>query len=440
MGDVNMVRDVLFTAWMTVLGRGAVLFGTAIILFFIDPVVALVALAPLPFLFFSIQKSTRRLKKVSEKQRKKEGAVASYAAESLSRIAVIKAFAAEERSTNEFSKMVRGSEKAELESKRISAGMGRKAEALSGFGLATVLCVAAHRALRGILLPGDLIVALSYTRALYKPLRKISTDGARLGKAAACAHRLIEILELPPEEDTGGEDAPRFAGEIRLEDLHLDYPNGRKALRGVSFQVPAGSLVHVLGKNGAGKSTLLAVLLRLRRPDKGRVLVDGRDVETFGISGYRDRIAFVPQRLQLFSGTVKENILYGRPSATDEDVLAAARAALCDDFVNDLPDGYETVLGEGGTRLSGGEARRIMLARAALRDARILLLDEPLAGLDPVARATVGRALSIIAEGRTTLVVHHGDGIELSADLVIRMEAGRASVLAGPKAGTKARA
>ena len=181
----------------------------------------------------------------------------------------------------------------------------------------------------------------------------------------------------------------------------------------------------VAGPNGSGKSTLISTLLRLIEPDRGAVLVSGQPASVFELQKLSPRFAYVPQDLLLFGATITENVLYGRPDASDDEVTLAARLALFDDVASRLPDGYDTVLGENGETLSGGEARRLMLARAAVRDAPILLLDEPLAGIDPDARQQVATAIRRIAAGRTTLVVSHGPDEEIDADLVIRLDGGR---------------
>ncbi len=418
MGDVNMVRDLLFAVWIVVLSRGALFLGTTILLFVVDPILALLALAPLPFIFVGIRFSGKKLTVATRKQRRKEGDVASFASETLHQIELVKAYAAEERTTRLFAKQVRGSEKADLKAKRIAAGMGRFSELMTGVGLALVLFFGCHRALQGKLSPGDLLVVLTYTRSLFKPLRKMAREGARLSKATACAERLLDVLDLKPEDDTVGSKAPAFRGDIEFDRVHFSYSNATPALQEISFRVPAGSLVTVVGPNGAGKSTLLSLLLRLHAPDSGVIKIDQQEIDSFQLSSYRERLAYVPQQLQLFGESVKENIRYGWPDASDQDVEQAARVALAHDFIQELPEGYETKLSEGGTTLSGGEARRLMLARAAVRGARILLLDEPLAGLDPEARDEVARAIRGIASGRTTFIVTHDSVEELGSDLV----------------------
>jgi ATP-binding cassette subfamily B protein len=434
MGDVNAVRDALFTSWIALISRGLLFVSIAVVMIVLEPWLAALALWPMPLLAVQLGRSSRELQAVSKKQRRKEGGAASFAAETLRQIRLVKAYAAEDSSTRLFVQESRSGEREGVKAARIAAHMDRATEVLTGLGLAMVLFVGATWVLDGRLSAGSLLVFVSYTRSLYKPVRKASGQGARLSRAVACAGRLMEVLRVSPEDFAGGRTAPAFHGHVELRDVHHVHPGGVEALRGASLALPAGDLAVVRGPNGSGKSTLLSVLLRLIRPDDGQVLVDGVPVEEFQLQSYRSRFAYVPQDIQLFGATVRENILYGRPDASAEDVEEAARAALLHEVVVRLPDGYDANLGEAGATLSGGEARRLMLARAALRDASILLLDEPLAGLDPQARGVVARAIRRIAAGRTTIVVSHGPALEVGPDVVVHMLDGRVERLERPYA------
>lgn len=425
MGDVNMVRDLVFASWISLLGRGLLFAGIAVVMMVLHPLLALLALAPVPGLLFTLRRSSRKLSDVTRKQRRKEGGAAAMAAETLRQIRLVKAYASEGRATREFTRHSRAGERAGAKAARLAAGMGRQSELLASFGVAAVLLVGARSVLDGVLTPGELLVLVSYTRSLYKPLRGLTKEGARLAKASACAERLLEVLRIPAEPADSGRQAPAFAGRIAFRDVTYTWPGGVTAVRDLSFDIEPGALAALTGPNGSGKSTALSLLLRLVEPDRGSILVDGREVSGYSLDSYRSRFAYVPQEVQLFGATVRENILYGRPDAGEEEIRSAAELALLDGVVARLPRGYDTVLEEAGASLSGGEARRLMLARSALRDARILLLDEPLAGLDPEAAATVARAVRRVASGRTALVISHGDVDALEPDILLHLEAGR---------------
>lgn len=424
MGDVNLLRDALFGSWLALAERGALFVGMAVVFYLLDPVLALCALLPLPLLAFGLGRSSNRLRTVTKKQRRREGDAAAYAVESLRQIHLVKAYARERDAARTFSEQVGAGERAGVKAARISAGMARLTEAMTGLGLALVVFVGAQRVLSGALTPGQLLVATAYAKTLYKPLRRISREGGRLAKASAGSERVLDVLRREPERSGFGIEADGLEGDIVFHRVRYRYPNGTEALRGISFSVAPGSLAVFAGANGSGKSTTLALLLRLLTRTEGFILIDGEPVEYYELHSYRRSFAYVPQELQLFGGTVRDNILYGRPAASDEDVEAAARMALVHDVIQSLPDGYDTVLHEDGGGLSGGQARRLMLARAALLDASILILDEPLAGLDPESRALVSAAVRSIAAGRTTLVVSHGPSHELDPDLVLHLEDG----------------
>ena len=425
MGDVNMVRDTLFMLWLRVLEAVLLVVAMAVVMFVIDPLLAVVALLPLPGIAIALPRSSRKLKEATRKQRRRQGKVAARAAESLRQIRLVKAYAAETRATEEFARDSRAGEKAGAQAARIAAEMGRVTNILTGLGLAAVLLVGARRAFVGALTVGDLVIFLTYVRRLYRPLATVSEAGVRTGRATAGAERLLEVLREQPEDSSAGQPAPAFAGEIRCESVHFTYPRGAEALKGLSLSVPAGAIAVLTGPNGAGKSTVVSLLLRLIEPTSGDVLIDGQRVQEFQLSSYRLRFAYVPQQVQLFGASVRENILYGRPDANEGQMREAARLALLDEVVARLPNGYDTMLGEGGETLSGGEARRLMIARAALRDARVLLLDEPLAGLDPAARGVVAQAIRQVAAGRTTIVVSHEAVADFDPDVVLRLEGGR---------------
>ena len=416
MGDVNMIRDLLFPSWLTVLSRGSVLIGGTIVFAVVDSRLLIVALLPLPLLMMSVKRTSSKVKKAAGKSRKKEGAIASQAAESIRRVGIVKAFSAETRTVDVFRTNARSAERSTMAAARHAARMSRVTEFLTGAGVAAVLVLGAMRVRDGLLTPGELVLAVSYTRMIYKPIRKLTDEGAKLAKATACALRVLDLLERPVEDQLRGAPCPPLDGDIEFAGIEHRYHDGRVSLSKFSATIRARSLTAVTGENGTGKSTLLALLLRLQTPTHGTIRIDGTSITDYQLSSYREQIAYVPQQLTLFSGSIRDNITFGNPEASGTEVLAAAEAALLLPVLARLPDGIDTQLDEDGASLSGGEARRVMLARAAVRRASILLLDEPLVGLDPDARVLVIAAIRNIAAHRTALVVHHGDLGELQPD------------------------
>ncbi len=425
MGDVNMIRDLLFPSWLNLLSRGSILIGGSLVFALVDWRLFLVALIPLPLLWLTIEKGSSAVKIAARKQRRKEGAIAATAAQSLRRAGIIKAFSAEETTSEAFRNDAVTAERATMAAAKHAARMSRLTEILTGAGVALVLILGAKRARDGAITPGQLVLAISYTRMIYKPIRKLTGEGIRIAKATACATRVMDLLDRPSEDPHVGIPVDRLTGDVEIRDVAHTYPDGRTSINGLSVRIPSGSLVAVIGENGSGKSTLLSLLLRLYQPDRGEIRIGGEAISTLQLQSYRDQIAYVPQDLVLFGGTIRSNITLGRPGATDEDIRAASDAALFTPVLDRLPDSLDTVLDEDGSSLSGGQARRLMLARAALRDVSILLLDEPLSGLDPEARETVARAITNIAGGRTTLVVHHGDLSGLRPDYKLDLTRGQ---------------
>ena len=421
MGDVNMIRDLLFPSWVNVVSRGSVLLGGSVVFALVDWRLFSVSLIPLPLLWLNLERTSAAVKTAAGKSRRKEGAIASSAAESIRQVGLIKAFAAEGRTSDAFRSNARSAERANMAAARHAARMVRLTEILTGAGVALVLVLGAMRVRAGLLTPGELVLAISYTTMIYKPIRKLTGEGARIAKATACALRVLDLLELPAEDAESGKPVWSLDGDIEFVGVSHRYHDGRASLTDFSARVEARSLTAVVGENGTGKSTLMSLLLRLHQPTSGQILIDGKPIDEMRLGGYREQIAYVPQELALFGGTIRDNIAFGRPTATASEIALAADAALLTPVLDRLPDGIDTVLDEGGASLSGGQARRVMLARAAVRDASVLILDEPLTGLDPDARATVAKAIKNIAAGRTTLVIHHGDLDELDPTACLRL-------------------
>jgi len=379
----------------------------------------------MPLLALQLQRSSTTLRKVTRRQRRKEGDAAAFASETLRQVRVVKAYAREAETAKRFAEQTGSGEKAAVKAARITARMSRLTETLSGLGLALVLYIGTRRVISGELTPGDLIVATTYARLLFKPLRRIAREGGRLAKASSGAERLLEVMRQTPENSGDGREVEAFRGAVSFRNVTCRYDGTTDALRGLSFDLSEGTFALVNGPSGSGKSTALAVLLRLTTPASGSVLIDGIDQREYELHSYRRSFAYVPQEIELFSGTIRENILYGCPDASDLEVEDAARRALLHDVITMFPDGYETVLGENGARLSGGQARRLMIARAAISKGTILVFDEPLAGLDPESRLLVAAAVRRSAAGRTTIVVHHGESGGFEPDVVLHIDNGR---------------
>ncbi len=408
-GDVGILKDVVVTALLPLGASLLVLVGMLAVMLWMDPRLAVVALAPLPvFALFTVRR-TRHIQQAGREQRQREGELANAAAESLGALAVVQMLSLESRfarlfgaaSARDLSQGVRG--------KRLAAGLERGVDLLAGLSTALVLGYGASRVQSGHVTPGELIVFLTYQRRAFKPVRDFAKYTARIAKATASGERVLELLDRTPavQERANARVAPQLSGAVAFRGVHFGYGDGAPVLDGFDLAIAPGEWVALVGASGAGKSTLAALLLRLADPQQGAVLVDGLDVRELTLHSLRSQIAVVPQDDVLFVGTLRENIACGKPDASDAEIEAAARLARVDEFAARLPDGLDTLVGERGATLSRGQRQRVGIARAALREAPILVLDEPMTGLDAENERLVRDALERAARGRTCLLITH---------------------------------
>jgi ATP-binding cassette, subfamily B, bacterial len=426
-GDVGMVRDVAVTAALPLLGNVLILLGMIGVMFWMNAQLALLGIAVLPLFWLRSVRLSGRIRDVAREQRRREGAMAATAAEALGAIRVVQAMSLEPVFDQAFAAQNRRSLSEGAKSKRLEAGLERSVDVLTAAATALVLWYGSSLVLAGALTAGDLIVFLAYLKNAFRPVRDFAKYTARLSKAAAAGERILELLEQPAA-DTDRPDAlsvTRLRGEICFEDVSFSYAGGAPVLRATNFSVARGEMVALVGRSGIGKSTIAGLLLRLHEPQHGRVLLDGRDVRDYALVSLRRRIAAVLQDTTLFATTVRDNIAYAAPGCSDADIEAAARLVNAHDFISALPDGYGTVLGERGVTLSSGQRQRIALARAAVRRADIVLLDEPTTGLDEANERGVIAGIELLAQTATTLLITHDLRLAARADRILFLEDGR---------------
>lgn len=427
-GDVRMMRDLLIDAVVFFAARILVIVLTIGVMLWMDWRLTLVALTILPALWFITRYFGKRIKGAARKQRRKEGKIAVVMTEGISAINVVKGFARESYEEARFAKQNNSSAEAGVVTTRLAANMDRVTQVLLALGTAVVIWFGVTQVRAGAISPGDLLVFTAYLSSLYKPIRKMASMTARVAKATASGERLLEIFDLEPDIAEHPDAKPiqnPIHGWILFDEVSFSYAGTKDAvLDRVELELHPGEVTALVGPSGAGKSTLARLLMRFYDPTEGAVRIDGQDIRNVTLDSLRGNIAVVLQDSVLFGTSVRDNIAYGRLDATDEEIVAAAEAAEADAFIRNLPDGYETVLGERGETLSGGQRQRIAIARAILRDAPILILDEPLTGLDPATAKGLLGGLRRAAAGRTTLLVAH-DELTLSlADHVIRVDQG----------------
>ena len=426
-GDVRMMRDLLIDAVVFFAARILVIAVTIGVMAWMDWRLTLMALAILPPLWLITRYFGSRIKGAARKQRRKEGKIAVVMTEGISAINVVKGFAREAYEEERFAKQNNSSAEAGVVTTRLAANMDRVTQVLLALGTSVVLWYGVTRVRGGMISPGDLLVFTAYLSTLYKPVRKMASMTARVAKATASGERLLEIFDLTPDvaEAPDAVDAGPLWGQVSFEGVTFGYGAAGPVLRNAYFNVNPNETVAIVGPSGIGKSSAARLVMRFYDPIKGAVKIDGRDIRDFTLDSLRGNISVVLQDSVLFATTVRENIAYGRLDATEAEIVAAARAAEADGFIRALPDGYDTVLGERGETLSGGQRQRIAIARAILRDAPILILDEPLSGLDPATARSLLSGLRRAAAGRTTFLIAHDELSLTLATRIVRLEGGQ---------------
>jgi ATP-binding cassette subfamily B protein len=422
--DTSRLQEILITATLPLIVSILTLVGTVGVMFWIDRDLTLLSLITLPFFAFSVNRLSQRIQESSLKQRQREGMLAATAGEAMASIKLIQALSLENAFFEVFSRQNRRSSLKSIETQRLSASLERTVDGVIALGVAIVLWYGSWLVLRDHLTTGDVIVFLTYLKNAFKPVQNLAKYTGRLAKSAASAERVLNILDQIPEiqDLPNAQIAPAFRGEVRGENLCFSYDSGRKIFDELNFTVQPGQFVAVVGASGCGKSTLMGLLLRLYEPSGGRILIDGEDIRNYTLASVRSQISIVLQETLLFAATIRENIAYGIPNVTEEEIIAAAKLANAHDFIIRLPQGYDTLIGERGATLSGGQRQRVAIARAAIRHTPILILDEPTTGLDQDNEQAVMEALQKLAQGRTTFLITHDLSLAKQANLIIYVE------------------
>ncbi len=425
-GDINLLKETTVTAMLPLLASVLVLVGMIGVMLWVNWRLALLALLPLPLLWLASLHFGKRIHAVSRKQRQREGAMAATAAESLAAIRDIQALSLEKTFAKTFASEGQKSLKEGVQAKRLAANLERTVDVLIGFSSALVLWQGARLVLTGVLTPGDLIVFLTYLKNTFRPIREFAKYTGRLARATAAGERVVDLLEQTAEvrDLPNARPAPPFGGAVRFDRVSFAYEPDHSVLNRLDLAVEPDERVAVVGPSGMGKSTLVSLLLRLRDPDEGRVLIDGVDIREYRLDSLRAQISIVLPDSLLFAASARDNIGYGAPDASVEEIERAARLANAHTFITALPNGYDTVLGERGVTLSSGQRQRIAIARAALRRSPILILDEPTTGLDRSNEQAVIEALENLSQGRTVLMITHDLELAAHADRIVYLEGG----------------
>jgi ATP-binding cassette subfamily B protein len=425
--DAPCVQTVVVDGVIPLVTSAFTLVTMVVVVTLLDWQLALVALAVAPALFLLSHVYGRRLKKQSREAKKIESSAQAVIQEVLAAIRVVKAFGQEEREQGRFVTQSDQGMRARLRIAVLSGLLGLLIGLTVAVGTAAVLYIGVTHVQAGKLTLGELLVVLAYLAQLYGPLETLSKKVADMQKSLVGAERAFALLDEVPEvaERPDAKPIDRAAGDVVFDDVCFAYPDNPPVIHEVSFAVPAGTRVGIKGKTGAGKSTLMSLLTRFYDPSAGQIALDGVDLRDYRLADLRNQFAIVLQEPVLFSTSVAENIAYARPGATDAEVVAAAEAANAHDFITRLPDGYETKVGERGLRLSGGERQRIALARAFLKDAPVLILDEPTSSVDVATEALIVEAMERLMRGRTVFMIAHRLSTLRGCDLILEVRDGR---------------
>ncbi len=424
--DINAIQDVVSNGSILLVSNACLLLAMLLIMFWLNWRFAIAALSVAPLLFWTVFRYTGRIKLAARMARRSDGVLASVAQETLSSIRIVQGLAQEQQQDDRFQAQSESSMRAYLEGVRYQARVAPQVDFLAAVGLAIVMWYGATRVMAGELTTGDVVVFFAYVTNMYSPMKALARLSTSLSRASVGAERIVDVLGTRREVSDRKTARPvsRPRGDIEFHDVSFEYEPGRPVLKNINLSVHATERVAIVGSTGAGKSTLVSLVPRLFDPTQGAVCLDGEDIRNYNLQSLREQVSLVLQDSLLFSGTVRENIAFGRPEATDEEIVAASKAANAHEFIVRMDDGYGSQVSERATSLSGGQKQRIAIARAILRDAPILILDEPTTGLDVETERSVIDALMIAAKGRTTFMIAHRLSTVRFADRIVVLEDG----------------
>ncbi len=425
--DIDNVQSFFSASVLSIVIDATTIVGMFAVMLYLDWKFTLIAMAVTPFLFLFVQRFTHLVKQSTRQVRAKQSEIVSTVEESLGAIRVIQAFAQGDVEEEKLARRSLESVDAALSARKIKALLGPVMDVVAAIGTALVLWYGASLVLANEMTAGSLVVFLMYLGKMFKPMQDLAKMTNSASKAAVGMDRIQEILDSDAllREAPDAKPAPKLTGTIAFEHVAFGYEPGKLILQDVHFDIPAGKMGAIVGPTGEGKSTLINLIPRLYDPAKGTVRIDGNDLRAFQLKSLRDQISYVQQETVLFDEPIWQNIAYGKPDATRDEIVEAAKLANADEFIRKLPKGYDTVVGERGAALSGGQRQRIGIARAIIRNSPILILDEATSGLDAESESLIVEALDRLMKGKTSLVIAHRLGTIRQADRIMVLKDGR---------------
>jgi ABC-type multidrug transport system fused ATPase/permease subunit len=386
----------------------------------------LIALAVTPFLLMAVMHFKKAVKEVTRTVRIKQSEVVAVVQEGLGSVRAVKAFGRQDLEAAHLEAASHATVEAALKARQVKSLLSPMVSIVVAFCTAIVLWRGTGLIVAGVMTTGALTVYLAYLAKFFKPVKDLASMTSAIAQTTVALERIQKILlaDAVIREHPKAVDPGRVKGAISFENIAFGYSDEVQVLRDVSFNIEAGQVIGIVGPTGSGKSTILSLLPRFYDPSAGRILIDGNDVSTFKLAALRTQVGFVLQETVLFRGTIRENIAYGRPGATDEEIIAAAKIANADEFISRMPHGYDTVVGERGDTLSGGQRQRIGIARAVIRNSPIMILDEPTAALDTESERLVIEGLRQLMKGRTVIMIAHRLSTISQADKIVVLKDG----------------
>jgi ABC-type multidrug transport system fused ATPase/permease subunit len=424
--DAHAAQTLLNGALAPVVTSTLVLVGSVIVMVNINAWLTVVTLAVTPIFYLIIRMFGRRIDEQSRRYHENETALVSTVQESLSAIRAIQAFTLEPETRQRFVEQSKLSLEASQRMTRTQLAYGACAGLTVSIGTAAVVWVASYQVMRGQMSVGDILVFLAYLGILYQPMNTFSQSASVIQSARAQLRRVFEIVDAVPEiaDRPGAVEIQAAKGVVEFRDVSFHYSPDQPVLRGINLKAAPGQVIAIVGRTGAGKTTMASLLLRFYDPTSGALLLDGKDFRSIKLASLRKQVSVVLQDPILFATTISENIAYGRPGATAEEIREAAQRAQADEFIKALPQGYDTLLGERGVNLSGGQRQRLSIARAFLKNASILILDEPTSALDTQTEQALLQCLRELMRGRTTFIIAHRLSTVRQANEIIVLDQG----------------
>jgi ATP-binding cassette, subfamily B, bacterial len=425
--DIEKLRTVTIKAALPLLSNLVAVVGMVGVMFWLNWELALIVSAVFPLFVLFPSKLLSQIRDFARQHRKTEGAIANTTSETIGAIKIVQALFLHHTFERTFTEQNTQSLNEGAESMKLSTLLEGTVQVLMAIGIALVLWRGSQIVLQQSLTAGELLVFVNYLKAAFEPIRDLTKHFGQIAKATASGERVIDLLDYEPNvrDLPGAKPAHPFFGAVRFEQVNFGYGSDRENLKGINLVVEPGQQVALVGPSGSGKSTLASLLLRLYDPTTGRILIDGQDLRDYKLQSLRQQISVVMQDSVLFATSIRENIAYGNLGATNQQVERAARLANAHDFIMDLPQGYDTILGERGSKLSGGQRQRIAIARAAIRQSPIVILDEPTTGLDSASERAVNDALRRLTRGCTTFTISHNLNAISDADQILYIERGQ---------------